>query len=120
MRNPHAEFPEYHTSADNLEFVTPENLAGSLATLLDIVFILENNHTYINKNPKCEPMLGKRGLYQKIGGRNDSKETQLAALWVLNMSDGNHDLLDIANRSGMSFKIIKKAADALVDCGLLK
>ena len=118
-RTPHGEFPEYHTSADNLEFVTPENLAESLATLLDVLFILENNRTYLNQNPKCEPMLGRRGLYQKIGGRSDSKETQLAALWVLNMSDGNHSLLDIATKAGVPFKIIKKAADALVDCGLL-
>ena len=118
-RTPHAEFPEYHTSADNLEFVTPENLAESLATILDVLFILENNRTYLNQNPKCEPMLGRRGLYQKIGGRSDSKETQLAALWVLNMSDGYHSLLDIAKRSGMHFNIIKKAADALVDCRLL-
>ena len=80
---------------------------------------LENNQTYINNNPKCEPMLGKRGLYQKIGGTNDSKVTQLAALWVLSMSDGNYSLLDIANKSGMQFKIIKKAADALVGCDLL-
>jgi aminopeptidase-like protein len=119
-RTPHAEFPEYHTSADNLDFIAPGNLAESLTTLLDLVFILENNHTYANQNPKCEPMLGKRGLYQKIGGRNDSKETQLAALWVLNMSDGSNSLLDIADRSGMPFKIIKHAADALLECGLLQ
>jgi aminopeptidase-like protein len=119
-RTPHAEFPEYHTSADNLDFVAPENLAESLAGLLEVVFILENNRTCLNQNPKCEPMLGKRGLYQKIGGRSDSKMTQLAALWVLNLSDGNHSLLDIAIRSGMPFNIINKAADALVDCDLLK
>ena len=118
-RTPHGEFPEYHTSADNLEFVNPESLSEALITLLEILYILENNQTYINKNPKCEPMLGKRGLYQRIGGTNDSKVTQLAALWVLNMSDGNYSLLDIANTSGMQFKIIKKAADALVECGLL-
>jgi aminopeptidase-like protein len=119
-RTPYAEFPEYHTSADNLDFVAPENLAESLALLLDIVFILENNHMYINQSPKCEPMLGKRGLYQKIGGAHNSKETQLAALWVLNLSDGNHSLLDIATKSDMPFKIIKKAADNLIECDLLK
>ena len=119
-RTPHGEFPEYHTSADNLEFVNPESLSEALITLLEIFYILENNQTYINKNPKCEPMLGKRGLYQRIGGTNDSKVTQLAALWVLNMSDGNYSLLDIANTSGMQFKIIKKAADALIGCDLLK
>jgi aminopeptidase-like protein len=75
---------------------------------------------YINQSPKCEPMLGKRGLYQKIGGAHNSKETQLAALWVLNLSDGNHSLLDIATKSGMPFKIIKKAADNLMECDLIK
>jgi aminopeptidase-like protein len=119
-RTLHAEFPEYHTSADNLDFIAPENLAESLTTLLDLVFVLENNHIYVNQNPKCEPMLGKRGLYQKIGGRNDSREAQLAALWVLNMSDGSNSLLNIADRSGMPFKIIKHAADALLECGLLQ
>jgi aminopeptidase-like protein len=119
-RTPHAEFPEYHTSADNLDFVAAKNLAESLTALLDVLFILENNHAYINQNPKCEPMLGRRGLYQKIGGRNDSRETQLAALWVLNLSDGCNTLLDIADRSGMQFKVIKNAADALIECALLK
>ena len=118
-RAPYAEFPEYHTSADNLEFISPENLAAAYTALLNVLFILENNHSYINQNPKCEPMLGKRGLYQKIGGQSDSSQTQLAALWVLNMSDGNHSLLDIAIKSGIQFKIIKNAADALVDCDLL-
>jgi aminopeptidase-like protein len=119
-RTPHGEFPEYHTSADNLSFISPENLAASLAALLDVIFILENNHTYVNLNPKCEPMLGKRGLYAALGGSNDSKNQQLAALWVLNLSDGNHSLLDISNRSGMRFNLIKTAADALVECELLK
>jgi aminopeptidase-like protein len=118
-RTPHGEFAEYHTSADNLEFVNPESLSEALIILLEILCILENNQTYINNNPKCEPMLGKRGLYQKIGGTNDSEVIQLAALWVLNMSDGNYSLLDIANKSDIKFEIIKKAADALVGCGLL-
>ena len=119
-RTPHGEFPEYHTSADNLSFVRPENLAASLAALLEVIFILENNHTYVNLNPKCEPMLGKRGLYAALGGSSADKDRQLAALWVLNLSDGDHSLLDISNRSGMRFKIIKTAADALIECALLK
>ena len=119
-RTPHGEFPEYHTSGDNLEFVSSDNLAASIDALANVLFVLENNFTYINQNPKCEPMLGKRGLYEKTGGRNDSKETQLAALWVLNMSDGNNSLLDIAYKSGMQFAIIKNVAAALSECDLLK
>ncbi|MGD9239887.1 MAG: DUF4910 domain-containing protein, partial [Desulfobacterales bacterium] len=67
MRTPHGGYPEYHTSADNLEFVNPDNLSTSLALYLDVLNILEENVKYINLNPLCEPHLGKRGLYQHIG-----------------------------------------------------
>ena len=119
-RKPFGEFPEYHTSADNLDFVKPDRLAESLAVYLEIFNILENNTTYINLNPKCEPQLGKRGLYEKIGGTNEAQSMQLAALWILNMSDGQNSLLDIAFKSGIGFSIIIKSADALIECGLLK
>jgi len=119
-RAPYGEFPEYHTSADNLEFVKPDALAESLATLYEALFVLENNLKYVSKYPKCEPQLGKRGLYQQIGGTNEGKVTQLAALWVLNMSDGNYSLLDIAKKSGIQFTVIKNAADALINCDLIE
>ena len=119
-RNPHGEFPEYHTSADNLDFVKPEKLEESLNRLMDILFILDNNSYYINTNPKCEPQLGKRGLYDKIGGSNESKNMQLAVLWILNQSDGNNSLLDIARKANIEFRIIYKAAKALIDGGLLQ
>jgi aminopeptidase-like protein len=119
-RTPYGEFPEYHTSADNLDFIHSDYLFDSLAAISDIMFVLENNYTYMNRNPKCEPQLGKRGLYQQIGGTNQDKSAQLAALWVLNMSDGNHNMLDIAKKSGIHFKIIKQAADALIKCELLE
>jgi aminopeptidase-like protein len=119
-RKPYGEFPEYHTSADNLEFVRPEKLGESLQALLDILYIIENNETYINLNPKCEPQLGRRGLYDAIGGTNESKIVQLATLWVLNFSDGFHSLLDIAMKSKIKFRTIKNAADALFKCNLIK
>ena len=120
MRTPHGQFPEYHTSADNLNFVQPEYLADSFSTYLAVLNILENNKRYLNQNPKCEPQLGKRGLYQRIGGHDDSKAFQLSMLWVLNLSDGNHRLLDISNRSGLEFDLIKDATDILVEHNLLK
>lgn len=58
--------------------------------------ILEYNRTYLNQNPKCEPQLGRRGLYQMIGGTSDAKSKERAMLWVLNLSDGNYSLLQIA------------------------
>ena len=120
MRTPHGQFPEYHTSADNLDFVKPENLAISFSTYLAVLNILENNKKYLNQNPKCEPQLGKRGLYHKIGGHDDSKAFQLAMLWVLNLSDGDHTLLDISKRANMDFDLIKDVANTLIEHDLLK
>ncbi len=120
MRTPHGQFPEYHTSADNLAFVKPEDLFASLSVYIDVMNMIENNQTYFNTYPKCEPQLGKRGLYKRIGGHADSQNFQLAMLWVLNLSDGRHTLLDICNRSGLKFSLIKESADALLSHGLLE
>jgi len=120
MRSPHGSFPEYHTSADNLDFVRPEFLEETLHRYLDVVEILEHNRTYINLNPKCEPQLGKRGLYQAIGGDSEAAKKQLAMLWVLNLSDGKHSLLDIAAKAACQFGIIRSVAEVLVQHGLLR
>ena len=119
-RTPHGEFPEYHTSADNLDFVRPQDLADSFAQCLAIMDLLENNQTYISLNPMCEPQLGKRGLYRMIGGPQDGGVQELPLLWVLNLSDGQHNLLDISDRSGLSFDAVKIAADALLERELIK
>ncbi|MEH1901919.1 MAG: DUF4910 domain-containing protein [Nostoc sp.] len=119
MRSPHECFPEYHTSADDLNFVQPQYLAESFFQCRSILDILNNNHIYYNQNPKCEPQLGRRGLYQPYNGDQDSRLNQMATLWVLNLSDGQHTLLDIVERSGMSFDVIKYAADSLLAYELL-
>jgi aminopeptidase-like protein len=120
MRTPHGQYPEYHTSADNLDFVHPSALADSFAKCLSVVDALEHNTTYINLNPKGEPRLGKRGLYRAVGGRAEGVVDELTMLWVLNLSDGNHDLLAIAERAGCNFESIKKAADRLREHDLLR
>lgn len=120
MRTPHGRFPEYHTSADNLDFVRPECLGDSFSKYLSTMYILENNQKYLNLNPKCEPQLGKRGLYRLIGGHQEGKVDQMALLWVLNLSDGQHTLLDIADRSGLAFELIHDAANALQAHELLR
>lgn len=120
MRSSHGQYSEYHTSADNLSFVQPQCLTDSFAQFLSTLDILENNQTYFNQNPKCEPRLGKRGLYRAVGGHAEEQVNEIALLWVLNLSDGEHTLLDIAERSKMSFDVIKKAANALVQHDLLK
>ncbi len=120
MRTPHGQYPEYHTSADNLDFVKADTLADSFSKYVAVLNILENNRRYLNQNPKCEPQLGKRGLYDAIGGQSDAKARQLALLWVLSLSDGRHTLLDIARRADMSFDLIKIAADLLAHHNLLR
>jgi aminopeptidase-like protein len=120
MRTPNNQFPEYHTSADNLDFVQPQSLADSFAKCLAALSILETNQTYINQNPKCEPQLGKRGLYRSVGSSPSTGIDEMAMLWVLNFSDGQHSLLEIAERSQMEFHLIQTAAKALCQSSLLK
>jgi len=118
-RTPHAEFPEYHTSADDLNFVRPEYLSDSFDQCLSILYVLENNRRYLNLSPMCEPQLGKRGLYRMIGGPKDVGVEELPLLWMLNLSDGEHSLLDVSEQSGLDFERLKRAADALVQNSLL-
>jgi aminopeptidase-like protein len=118
MRSVWGTFPEYHTSADNLEFIRPVKLAESLRVCAAVVDILENNWRYCSKNPYCEPQLGRRNLYRSPRG-NVTEEDVAARLWVLNLSDGRHSLLDIAERSGISFASISEAADILFKNDLL-
>ncbi len=112
-RTPFEEFPEYHTSADNLNFIRPSGLSESLRLLLKILSVIEGNKKFINLHPKGEPQLGKRGLYKSIGGQRQQKDFQMALLWVLNLSDGNHSLLDIAIKSGIHFDLIYESSSIL-------
>lgn len=125
MRSPNGTFPEYHTSADNLSFISDAAMADSLATLLRIIDLAEADATWINTSPYGEPQLGRRGLYAKMGGQGapgapDATLDQLAMLWVLNLCDGRHSLLDIAERSRKPFSAIVAAATALHRAGLLR
>src|SRR5262249_8023364 len=95
QRSKYGSVPQYHTSADDLEFIRPEHLAQSYRIIVDMIDILENDGTYRNPIAKCEPQLGRRGLYGAIGGSKDSAGANLAMLWILNQSDGAHSLLDI-------------------------
>ena len=119
-RVPFGEYPEYHTSADNFDLISEKGLNDSLAVFQHIVGFIEGDRAYVNQFPKGEPQLGKRGLYDNVGGRNDSKKLQLAFLWVLNYSDGAHTLTDICMLSGMELSIIREAAGMLMSKGLIK
>jgi aminopeptidase-like protein len=119
QRSQFGTFPEYHTSADNLDFIRPEHLAASFAMILAAIDIIEHDARFINLSPKCEPQLGRRGLYGAIGGDKDAAAKNMAMLWVLNLSDGGHSLLDIAERAGMPFAIVHSTAMLLQEHGLL-
>jgi aminopeptidase-like protein len=85
-----------------------------------VVEVLEGNRTYRNLSPQGEPQLGRRGLYRATGGEPDQAEVERAILWVLNLSDGRHSLLDVAERSGLAFDVVRRAADVLREHDLLE
>ena len=114
MRTPNGRYEQYHTSDDNLDFITPEALAGSFEILCAIIDVLEYDGRFLNLYPRGEPQLGRRDLY------NDSQDQIMALLWVLNLSDGDFSLLDIAERAKMPFAVIKRAADRLSAAGLVR
>lgn len=118
-RSTYGSFPEYHTSADDLSFITPAAMQDTLEKLERVMFIVDRNTRHLNLKPMGEPMLGKYGLYSKSGGARTGKFDELALLWVLSFSDGSHDLLSIAEISGIGFETICDAAQRLSDAGLL-
>jgi len=115
-RSPHGTYPQYHTSDDNPDFVKADSLAESLQMLRKVVDVLEGNRTYLNTQPKCEPQLGKRGLYSEL---SEAGETA-AMLWILNYSDGNNTLMDIARRASIPLERVLKVAGILESHGLIK
>lgn len=112
-------YPEYHTSADNLELVSESRLEESVELVLEILDALEHNRRYVNLSPCCEPQLGKRGLYRSTGGEQ-IEDRESAMLWVLNQSDGEHSLLDIARKSGIKLESLAHVAAELVEAELLQ
>jgi aminopeptidase-like protein len=119
QRSSFATFPEYHTSADNLDFIRPEYIADSYRLLVEAIDIVERDWTPLNLFPKGEPQLGRRGLYGALGGDKSASEKAMAMLWVLNLADGSNSLLAIAERSGLPFNEVAVAADLLREHGLL-
>jgi aminopeptidase-like protein len=118
-RTPNNEYPQYHASADDFSIIDEAALAESLFAAATLMRTADRSETYVNVSPKCEPQLGKRGLYRLTGGRHPG-EFEHALLWVLNQSDGSKSLLAIAERSGIPFEVIADAARALREAGLLR
>ena len=115
-----ADYPEYHTSADNLNFVRPAYLAASYDLISTALQILEEDGIFLSANPKCEPQLGKRGLYGLLGGDKDTAAKQMTMLWTLAYADGRTSLLDIAEKAAVPFCDVKRMSDLLKEHGLLK
>jgi aminopeptidase-like protein len=111
-------YPEYHSSADDLSLIRPEALAQTLYCAASTLAILDADRRCENLKPKCEPQLGKRGLYRPVGGVAPG-QYEHALLWVLNQSDGSRTLFDIAEASGIDFRVIESAAAALEGTDLL-
>lgn len=119
QRSAFGTFPEYHTSADNLDFIRPEHLGSSFRMVKDMIATLEGNWIPLNLSPKGEPQLSRYGLFSTIGGHKTNSERTMAYLWVLNLADGEHSLLDIAEKAGIPFVEIAAAAEALRGAGLV-
>ena len=117
-RSSNANYPEYHTSADDLSLIQRESLAGSIRAVASVMSIIDANRCVVNLRPKGEPQLGKRGLYGNVGGAGPS-ELEHALLWVLSLADGRHDLLAMAQRSKLPFDLIGRAARMLEEAALL-
>jgi len=120
MRTRYGKYKEYHTSADNKDFISFEAMEESVRMYMEIIKVIENNFTYINLMPECEPQLGKRDLYPTIGSSKNTEEIISAMMWVLNLSDGTNDLISIAERSKLPFDILNQSAIKLEEKGLLK
>ena len=119
QRSQFAKFPEYHTSGDDLDFIHPEHLGHSYSLVVRALDIIENDIYMVNLQPKCEPQLGRRGLYGSLGGAAGHADQIMTDLWVLNYSDGEHSLLDIANRADLPFRTIRESASRLSAADLL-
>jgi aminopeptidase-like protein len=120
MRTMHGRYPEYHTSADDMDLIRPDALGQSLDLFRQVIEILECNRRWRNTQPFCEPQLGRRGLYRAMGGMQDGgRDHAQAMMWLLNFSDGRHSLLDIADRSGLPFGLLRDVSQVLTEHELL-
>ena len=117
-RSKFGEFPEYHTSADNMSFVSEEGFQGAYDAMMEVVNILEKNARYRMK-VLCEPQLGKRSLYSDIS-RKGIYDTILVQRDVISYCDGRNDLLDLSERIGVPVSDIIDIIDRLKDNDLLE
>jgi aminopeptidase-like protein len=119
MRTMYGKYPEYHTSADNKDFISFEAMEKSVLKYLQIIEVLERNEKYINKMPYCEPQLGKRGLYPTLGSQKGTEDFVTAMMWILNLTDGTNDLISISEKSKIPISQLLPVIDRLIENGIL-
>jgi len=114
-------FPEYHTSADNLDFVSEKNLKESLELYLEIIKSYETNCKFSRKNAFCEPQMGKYNMYREVGGGGEDNLDVLVQqrMWLLNYADGETDLLTISEKSKFGLSDLKYTLAELIEAGLI-
>ena len=120
MRSMYDEYPEYHTSLDNKDLVSFAAMAESVEMAEVILKHIDFNRTYVNQMPCGEVQLGKRGLYPTLGNYQENMDQVSAMLWLLNLSDGDHDLLAVAERSGVDIRLLHHFAQLFTEMGLLR
>ena len=109
--------PEWSATAS--EPVPQHALEDAVETCLAVLDVLETNRTLVNLSPFGEPQLGRRGLDRSAGGAVSSPDEEKAFLWLLNLSDGTSSLLDVADRSGIPYPVVRGAAERLEQADLL-
>ena len=119
-RSLYGDYPEYHTSLDNRDFVSFEAIVGSVDACFDICFALDRNIRYRNIVAKGEPQLGRRGLMATLGAQRSIEDEFKAMHWLLNLADGEHDLLSIAERGGADLRLLDRLAEKCKAAGILE
>lgn len=120
MRSSYGSYEQYHTSLDNKDFVSFGCLAESVDIYFAIVEALEANVIWENTVKYCEPQLGKRNLYHNVSTSKPKEQRINATCWLLNLADGEYDLLAIAERSGHEIELLASIAQDLLAAGLIE
>ena len=119
MTNPHSEFPEYHTSYDNLDLVSVECIKNVSSFYLDVLEEYERRECYIISHDGCEPFMANKNVYRQTGGTSNNQWDNVRN-WVIFMSDNNHSQLDMSVKTGICIKQIEKCVKVLLEKDIIK
>ena len=120
MRSPYGEYSEYHTSADNLDLISIEQMDEMVDIHKDVILSYENYPKYEICHDGGEPFLSKYNLYRSLGGTHKNYDTESIRNWVLFLSDGNNNIKDISKKSKFSEDEIRKMVDLLLSKNIIR